>query len=594
MPRAKQTQTAAAPPLTNRQIAALLERIGDILELSGENVFKIRAYRTAADSVEHLNQDIRDIWQGDEKNLVSIHGVGAAIASKLDELLRTGEMTYYNEISQTIPVGVLEIMKVPDVGPKTTLRLWKELNVTSIDELRAAIQAGKVRQLKGMGEKSEQKMLAGLDVLSRKTTRRLRATILPFADDLLAAMQRACGSKIKEMTFAGSLRRRKSTIGDLDLLVSADSAHAKDLLTTFTKLPHVETVNELGGTKASIIARNGMQVDMRVLEPKHWGCALAYFTGSQQHNIVIRGLAQDRGYTLNEYRFAKGKKETFCASEAEVYEQLGLDWIPPELREATGEIEAAREHRLPKLVELGDLKGDMQTHSTWSDGQLSIEQMARAAQARGLKYIAITDHSRGLGVVGGLNEETIKQQWAEIDEVNRKLRGFRVLKGLELEVRADGALNMSDDVLSQLDICLASTHTAQKQPREKITARVVNAMRHPYVDAIAHPTGRLLGKRESMDLDMAAVMRTALETGTILEVDGAEERLDLDETHVRRLKELGMKTLIDSDAHHPDAFVGLGFGVDNARRGWAEAADVLNTYEWSDLKKHLKRNRKRQ
>jgi DNA polymerase (family 10) len=483
-------------------------------------------------------------------------------------------------------------MKVPDIGPKTTLRLWKELNVTSVDELRAAIQAGKVRQLKGMGEKSELKMLAGLDVISRKTTRRLIARVYPFADDLIAAMQRACGSRIKEITFAGSLRRRKNTIGDLDLLLSSDAADARDLLTTFTKLPHVETVNDLGGTKASIIARNGMQVDLRVLEPKHWGCALVYFTGSQQHNILIRGLAQAKGYTLNEYRFAKGKKEIFCTSEAEVYERLGLEWIPPELREATGEIEAAREHRLPTLVELKDLKGDMQTHSTWSDGQLSIEQMARAAQAQGLKYLAVTDHSRGLGVVGGLNEDTIQQQWVEIDQVNRKLRGFKVLKGLELEVKADGTLNMSDEILERLDICLASTHTAQKQPREKITARVLNAMRHPFVDAIAHPTGRLIGKREPMDLDVAEVMRVAKETGTILEVDGAEDRLDLDETHVRRLKELGMKTMVDSDAHHPDAFVGLGYGIDNARRGWAEAGDVLNTLEWNEMKKHLKRNRK--
>ncbi|HMC89864.1 MAG TPA: helix-hairpin-helix domain-containing protein, partial [Gemmataceae bacterium] len=260
MPKAKQTKTAAPAALTNRQIAAMVARIGDILELNDENVFKVRAYRMAADSLEHLNQDIRDIWLGEEKNLLSIHGVGAAIAGKLDELLRTGQMTYYNELTRAIPVGVLEIMKVPDIGPKTTVRLWKELHVTTVDDLRAAIQAGKVRQLKGMGEKSELKMLAGLDVVARKTTRRLIARVYPFADDLIAAMQRACGSRIKEITFAGSLRRRKNTIGDLDLLISADAADAKDLLTTFTKLPHVETVNDLGGTKASIMARNGMQV----------------------------------------------------------------------------------------------------------------------------------------------------------------------------------------------------------------------------------------------------------------------------------------------------------------------------------------------
>lgn len=590
MPKSK----TPPPPqqLTNLQIAALLNRIGDILELQGENVFKVRAYRTAASSVEYLNQDIRDVWQGDAKNLQTIHGVGPAIADKLDELLRTGEMTYYNEIARTIPLGVLEIMKVPDVGPKTTLRLWKELNITNLDELRAAIEQGKLRTLKGMGVKSEQKILAGLGVLGRKSTRRLIANVYPFAEDIIAAMQKACGSTLKEITFAGSLRRRRSTIGDLDLLISADADQHHKILETFTRLPHVETINEHGGTKASVIARNGMQVDLRVLEPKHWGCALVYFTGSQQHNILIRGLAQAKGYTLNEYRFAKGKRETFCASEEEVYALLGLQWIPPELREAAGEIEAAREDRLPKLVELGDLKGDLQTHSTWSDGKLSIEQMARAAKARGLKYIAVTDHSKGLGVVGGLTEETIKQQWAEIDVVNQKLRGFKVLKGLELEIKADGTLNMSDEILAQLDICLASTHTSQKQPREKITARVVKAMRHPYIDAIAHPTGRLIGTREPMDLDLDELMRVAQETGTILEVDGAADRLDLDEVHVRRLKQLGMKTMIDSDAHDAEQFATLFHGVNNARRGWAEASDILNTLEWSQMKKQLKRNRR--
>ncbi len=578
--------------LNNLKIAALLSRIGDILDLQGESSFKVNAYRRAADSVEHLNRDIRDIWQGEAKHLRTIPGVGESIATKLDELLRTGEMAYLNELSQSVPIGVLDVMKVPDIGPKTALRLWKELNITDLGKLRTAIEQGKIRQLKGMGEKSEAKMLAGLAVLSRKTTRRLIADAYPVAEDIIAAMQNACGSTIKQMVFAGSLRRRRSTIGDLDLLISADAADAAAILDTFAKLPHVETVNELGGTKASVIARNGMQVDLRVLEPKHWGCALVYFTGSQQHNILTRGLAQECGYTLNEYRFAKGKKEIFCESEEEVYERLDLQWIPPELREAAGEIEAARAGTLPKLIELSDLKGDLQTHSTWSDGKQTIEQMALAAKSRGLKYMAVTDHSKGLGVVGGLSAESIKAQWAEIDAVNRKLKGFKVLKGLELEIRADGSLAMPDEILAQLDICLASTHTSQKQPREKITPRVLNAMRHPYIDAIAHPTGRILGTREETALDLAEAMRVAQETGTLLEVDGAADRLDLDEVHVRRLKELGLKTIIDSDAHHADHFATLFHGVNNARRGWAEASDVLNTMAWNQMKKHLKRNRK--
>ena len=577
---------------TNLKLADLLERIGDILQLQGENAFKVGAYRRASESLSHLNQDIRAIWQNDAKNLKTISGVGDAIALKLDELLRTGSLAYYDKISSEVPLGVLEIMKVPDVGPKTTLRLWKDLQITTTDELRAAIAAGKVQEMKGMGAKSAAKILAGLDMVARKTGRRRIDQVDPFANDLLASMRSACGQSIQEITFAGSLRRRRSTIGDLDLLAcAAEKDHAR-ILETFTKLQHVASVNDHGGTKASIIAHNGMQVDLRVILPKNWGCALVYFTGSKDHNVIIRGMAQQLGMSLNEYRFAKGKKEIFCESEAEVYQQVGLAWIPPELREAAGEIEAAREGRLPKLIERADLLGDLQSHSTWSDGAVSIEQMARAAKARGLKYLAVTDHSSGLGVTQGLDATRIKQQWAEIDALNATLKGFTVLKGLELEIRADGSLDMPDEILAQLDICLASTHTAQKQERAKITARVIQAMHHPYVDAIAHPTGRLIGERESSELDVAAAMPAAKETGTLLEVDGAPERMDLDEVHVRRLKELGLKTIIDSDAHRPEHFGALDYGIGNARRGWAEASDVLNTLPWSKMKKFLKRNRK--
>ncbi|MBI3734409.1 MAG: DNA polymerase/3'-5' exonuclease PolX [Chloroflexi bacterium] len=580
-------------------------RIGDMLDVLGENSFKVNAYRRAADAIQHLDQDVRAVWQGGDaaspepveaasgvKNLRTIAGVGEAIASKLDELLRTGEMGYYRELSEQVPAGVLDILKVPDVGPKTAARLWRELNITTLDQLRAAAEQGQVRQLKGMGEKSEAKILAGLAALSRKTNRRLISTVYPFAQAVIAQMQETCGSAIHQITYAGSLRRMRATIGDLDFLVSADAAHHADILEAFTKLPRVETVNDHGGTKASVIADNGLQVDLRVLEPKHWGCALVYFTGSKQHNIEIRGLAQEQGYTLNEYRFGQNERELFCETEEEVYQKLGLPWIPPELREAAGEIEAARAGALPRLIELGDLKGDLQTHSTWSDGQMTIEQMARAAQARGLKYIAVTDHSSGLGITRGVDATRIKEQWAEIDALNKRLRGFKVLKGLELEIRADGSLDMPDEILAQLDICLASTHTAQKQPKEKITARVVKAMRHPHIDAIAHPTGRLIEEREETALDLAEAMRVAQETGTLLEVDGAVERLDLDEVHIRRLKQLGLKTILDSDAHHADQFETLFYGIHNARRGWAEAGDVLNTLEWAQLKKHLKRNRR--
>jgi DNA polymerase (family 10) len=580
------------PDWNNHKIAELLTRIASMLALLDENSFKVNAYRRAADAIEHLPQDAQALWQGEAKNLRTIDGVGEAIASKLDELFRTGELSYYQEVAQQVPSGVVDLLSVPDVGPKTARRLWQELGVTNLDQLRAALEAGKVAQLKGLGEKSAAKMLAGLTMLSRRTGRRKLSDVYPFAQELITQLQQLCGKAIQDITFAGSLRRMRATIGDLDLLASADEKQHARILEAFTKLLHVETINDHGTTKASIIARNGLQVDLRVLLPKHWGCALAYFTGSKEHNIVIRGLAQDMGLSLNEYRFAKGKKEIFCETEEAVYQTIGLPWIPPELREAAGEVEAARAGTLPKLIDLGDLKGDCQSHSTWSDGALSIEAMAKAAQARGLKYLAVTDHSKGLGIARGLDETRIRQQWAEIDALNKKMRGFKILKGIELEIRADGSLDLPDEILAQLDLCLASTHSAQKQAREKITARVIQAMRHPLVDVIAHPTGRLIGEREESELDVAEAMRVAQATGTILEVDGAPERLDLDAVHIRRLKELGLKTMIDSDAHHADQFNGLFYGVANARRGWAEPSDVLNTMEWSQLKKHLKRHRR--
>ena len=353
-------------------------------------------------------------------------------------------------------------------------------------------------------------------------------------------------------------------------------------------------MNAKGTTKASIVAQNGLQVDLRVLESKHWGAALQYFTGSKEHNIDLRNIALDQGLSLSEWGFktVKGEKEIFTPREEEVYEKLGLQWIPPELREASGELRRAQEKRLPHLIELRDLKGDLQTHSTWSDGSFTIEQMAEAARARGLKYLAITDHSQGLGIARGLTPERMKQQWKEIDALNQRWSDFQVLKSVELEIHADGSLDLPDDVLKELDLVLVSTHSALKQTRDKITARVVKALQHPLVDIFAHPTGRLLLQRDETALDLEEVFRVARETGTILEIDGAPDRLDLDDARARRAREVGVDIVIDSDAHSPDGFAGLFFGIAMARRGWLEAKDVLNTLEWKDLRKKLKRNRK--
>jgi DNA polymerase (family 10) len=578
---------------TNQEIAALLYRIADILEIQGEIVFKVVAYRRAADAIEHLGRDVRDVWQNDARNLRAVQGVGEAIADKIDELLRTGELAYYKEISKGIPEGIFELLTIPDVGPKTVARLWKELGVTDADMLEQAAREGRLRSLKGFGARSEERILAGIEAARRKksVSRIPLGQAYLFAHRMVDALRAACGGAIRQIAPAGSLRRMKQTIGDLDILVSSESPEA--IIDAFVNLPQVREINAKGTTKASIIAENRLQVDLRVVEPERWGSALQYFTGNKEHNIQVRQIALDQGLSLSEWGFKmlKREQEILTPREEDVYEKLGMPWIPPELREAAGEVEAARKKKLPRLIELTDLKGDLQSHSTWSDGSYSMEQMAEAARARGLKYLAVTDHSQGLGIARGLTPERVREQWREIDALNRRWSDFQLLKGIELEIRADGTLDFPNELLAEFDVVLVSTHSALKQRREKITARVIKAIRNPYVDVFAHPTGRLLGERDETALDLEEVFRIAKDTGTILEIDGAPERLDLDDARVRLARSAGVQIVIDSDAHTPDGFNGLLFGVAMARRGWLEASDVLNTLEWQDLRKKLKRHR---
>ncbi|MGB8645740.1 MAG: DNA polymerase/3'-5' exonuclease PolX [Anaerolineae bacterium] len=576
---------------TNQAIAELLTRIADILALQGEIPFKIIAYRRAADIIEHLSRGVQDLWGGNAENLREIPGVGEALSEKLDELFRTGRMSYYEKVSAQVPAGALEFLSIPGVGPKTAARFWKECNITSIAQLEQALADGALAG-HGFGDKTIENLKAGIAAVRRKGTRILLAVAYSFAQEMIDALKAAAGDAIAEISSAGSLRRMRPTIGDLDLLVASNQPDR--ILDTFIKLPQVRQVIEKGGTKASVVAHNGLQVDLRVLEPARWGTALQYFTGSREHNIRVRDIALAQGLSLSEWSFKrlKNDREILCATEAEVYRTLGMDWIPPEQREATGEIQAALEHRLAKLVALSDLKGDLQCHSRWSDGRATILEMAEAARRRGLHYIGLTDHSKGLGVAGGLDRARTLAQWQEIDEVNARFTDFRVLKSVEVEIRADGSLDLEDDLLAQFDLVLASTHSALKQPRDKITERVVRALQNPHVDIFAHPTGRLLGSREESALDVERMLRVAAETGTIVEVDGTPERMDLDGVHVRRALELGCKLVVDSDAHTPEGFDDLFWGIAMARRGWAQPSDVLNTLAWDELRKHLKRNRR--
>jgi len=572
--------------MTNKEVAEILRRIADMLEIKGEIVYKALAYRRAADNIEYLGQDIEDVWR--EGKLLEIPGVGKSLAEKLDELLRTGKMSFYEELKEEIPPGVVSLLQVPEVGPKTAKLVWEKLGITSIQELERAAREGKLRTLPGLGVKSEAKILAGIEAFYRRSERIPLATALPVAKELIKALKEATPHALK-VTAAGSLRRMKATIGDIDLLAS--SHKPEEVIETFTRLPQVAEVSMKGPTKSTVFLHSGLQVDLRVLPPERYGSLLQYFTGSKEHNVALRGLALDMGLSLSEYGFKRGEEEILCPEEEDVYHTLGLEWIPPELRENRGEIEAAKEGRLPRLVELGDIKGDLHVHTNWSDGASPIEEIAEAARRRGYQYLVISDHSHGLGIAKGLTPERLKEQRAIIDELNRRWSDFRLLQGAEVEIRADGSLDYPDEILASLDLVIASIHTGLRQERERITARVINAMRNPYVDIIGHPSGRILGQREESAVDMDEVLRVAKETGTILEVNGTPDRLDLDDVYIRRAVEMGVKLAIDSDAHNLYGLDSLEFGVAMARRGWAEPKDVVNTLPLEELLKALKRNR---
>jgi len=574
--------------MTNKEVAEILRRIADMLEIKGEIVYKALAYRRAADNIEYLGRDIEDVWR--EGKLLEIPGVGKSLAEKLDELLRTGRMSFYEELREEIPPGVVSLLQVPEVGPKTAKLVWEKLGITSIQELERAAREGKLRTLPGLGVKSEAKILAGIEAFYRRSERIPLATALPVAKEIIKALKEATPHALK-VTAAGSLRRMKATIGDIDILAS--SYQPEEVIEAFTHLPQVAEVSMKGPTKSTVFLHSGLQVDLRVLPPERYGSLLQYFTGSKEHNVALRGLALDMGLSLSEYGFKRGEEEILCPEEEDVYHILGLEWIPPELRENRGEIEAAREKRLPRLVELGDIKGDLHVHTNWSDGASTVEEIAEAARRRGYQYLVISDHSHGLGIAKGLTPERLREQRAIIDELNRRWSDFRLLQGAEVEIRADGSLDYPDEVLASLDLVIASIHTGLRQDRERITARVINAMRNPYVDIIGHPSGRILGQREESAVDMDEVLRVAKETGTILEVNGTPDRLDLDDVYIRRAVEMGVKLAIDSDAHNLYGLDSLEFGVAMARRGWAEPKDVVNTLPLEELLKTLKRNRRR-
>jgi len=575
--------------MKNRQLADTFTLIANLSEIKGEVIYVTLAYRKASESLMTLGREASEYWK--EGKLKEIPGVGKAIAEKIDELLTTGKLEFLEKLKKEIPPSLADWLQVPGLGPKKIALIWKTLGITTLAELETAAKDEKLRGLPGMGAKSESAILEGIASLARRSGRIPLGRAYPLAQEIIGTLKKVKG--VVDAQPAGSLRRMRSTVGDLDILVAAKDSSA--VMDAFVKLPGVSRVLGKGETKSSIEFTDGVRAQVWVHPPEKFGTALQYATGSKDHNVQLRQIALDKGLSLSEHSFAKTRSngEIFCATEEEVYETLGLPWIPPELREDRGEVQAAKANKLPKLIELKDIKADLQTHSTWSDGKLSMLEMARAAAKRGMKVIAFTDHSVSLGVTGGLSMDDHKKQAAEIKKVQKQLGGsILVLHASEVEIKADGTLDYPDAFLATLDLVVASLHTSLRQPREKVTQRVINAIHNPHVDIIGHPTGRLIPDREGADLDMNAVLNAAAESGVALEINAHPARLDLDDVFARRAKELGIPISINTDAHSEADLDMLFYGVATARRAWLESKDVINTWPTKKLLDWLKKRGK--
>jgi DNA polymerase (family 10) len=566
--------------MKNTAIAKVFSDIADLLELKGENQFKIRAYQKAVRAIEHYPKEIR-IMVDEGEDLKSIPGVGDAIAKKTTELVKTGKLEYYEKLKAEFPEGIINLLDIPGIGPKTANKLCSELGITSVDSLEQAIKDGSVAKLFRLGEKTANNILQQIEASRRKDQRIPIGEALPTAEEILNALNSVPG--VRNLTYAGSLRRFRETLGDIDLMGTAENP--QKVMDTFVSLPIVGQVLVQGPTKSSVIVSGGLQVDLRMVEHEAFGSLLQYFTGSKQHNISLRERGRRQGLKLSEYGITDittDKLEKF-ADEENFYRRLGLQYIPPELREAQGEIEKAEQGTLPKLVELSDIKGDLHMHTDWSDGHNSIEEIALAAKKLGYQYIAITDHSSGRGIAHGLDIERLRQQIEEIKKVNEHLDGIQVFSGIEVDIRADGSLDLPHEILAELDIVIAAVHSAMNQNEEKMTRRVLSAVDNPDVDIIAHPTCRLLPAREPVAIDLEAVLRTAAKNNKIMEINAMPDRLDLNDVHASRARELGVKLAIGTDAHDVSHLDFMRFGVGVARRAWCEPQHILNTLPLADI-----------
>jgi len=571
--------------MENRKVARFFYDIASMLEIKRENPFRIRAYRRAAQNIENLADDITKVVAAEEKK---IPGIGKDLMQKINEIIDTGTLQIYEELKKEVPPGLLELLAIPGVGPRTAKIIFDHYGIVSLDDLERACLAHKIQGLPGIKGKTEKNILNGIQLLKTGLERKPLGLILPLAGEIIEALKKR--SPVDRIEVAGSVRRRRETVKDIDILVS--SSRPKRVMEVFTNLPQVSDVIGKGETKSSIRTRDGLEVDLRVVEGDCYGAALCYFTGSKAHNIRIRELAVRRGLKINEYGIFRGEKRIGGKEEREVFEAVDLPYIPPELREDRGEIEAAMEGKLPELVELQEIKGDLHVHSKYSDGAATISEIAEKARKMGLRWVAVCDHSPSLKIAGGVSIEDIRKKRKAIDAFNRTSSDVKLLCGTEVDILSDGTLDYPDEVLRGLDFVVAAIHSGFKQDQALLTSRMVKAMENPYVHSIAHPTGRILAEREAYALNLEEIFAKAAETGTCLEINAYFKRLDLSDILSRAAKNKGVRLTIGTDAHILDQMEYLNLGVFVARRGWLESNDVINTMGYEDLMQFLRKKRK--
>ncbi len=572
--------------MSNQEVARAFNEIADMLELKGENPFRIRAYRRAAQNIEALSVEVSEL---DEESLQKIPGIGKDLAQKIREFVERKTIKQLEELRKEIPSGLLQILLVPGIGPKTAKTVYDRLGISTIEELERACKEGRLSGLPGIKKKTEDNILKGIAMLKMGRERMPLGRARPLAEEIVSELKKL--KEVGRIEIAGSLRRWKETVKDIDILVT--SREPMKVMNAFVRLPQVQDVLLKGPTKSSVMLREGIQVDLRVVEEESFGAALQYFTGSKAHNIKIRERAMKLGLKINEYGVFREEdnKKVAGKTEEEVYEAIGLPFIEPELREDLGEVEAAEEGRLPELIETSDIRGDLHVHSRWSDGAHSIEEVAEAAIEMGYEYIAITDHSKGLGIAGGLQAEDILEEKKEVDALNRKLRKFRILMGVEVDIRSSGELDFDEEILKKLDFVVASIHSGFRQSSKQLTRRLLSAIRCPYVNVIAHPTGRILGERQEYELDMEQVLKAAKRYQKALEINAYPLRLDLKDSYARRAKEMGIPIVISTDTHMTEQFRFIRYGVEVARRAWLEKSDVLNTLPLKEFLRRIKTQR---